>query len=204
MCIRDRAHEWGDSTVANLTLSQLMGRSGSTQQAFAFGASGTNSYRDSGLAGAGYTNYIMQLAKSIATGPSNLLNIDDVILNSTEEFLQFGRTTTKHRGMFVKQTDNKTMAIQNWGNEETMVGYGFHFANEQMKNQMSNHNAKFSSIMGYAKHKDIYALATYSDIQITNSRNTIFAGVAQSKTEADSFISEIGINKSKGVISGKK
>ena len=71
-----------------------MGRQASTQQAFAFGSNGTNSYRDNGLAGAGYTNYIMQLAKSIATGPSNLLSIDDMILTSTEEFLQFGSSTT--------------------------------------------------------------------------------------------------------------
>jgi len=190
-----QAHEWGNQDVSNLTLSQLMGNSGSTQQAFGFGANGTNSYRDSGLAGAGYSNYFMQLAKSIATGPSNLLSIDDMILNSTEEFLQFGRTTTKHKGMFVKQTDRKTMAIQNWGNGETMVGYGFHIATEQMKNQMSNHTASISALMGYAKHKDIYALATYSDIKMTNMRNTIFAGVAQSKTEADSFVSELGINK---------
>ena len=194
-----QAHEWGprgsDMETANLTLSQLMGRQGSTQQAFAFGSSGTNSYRDSGLAGAGYTNYIMQLAKSIATGPSNLLSIDDMILNSTEEFLQFGRTSTKYNGMFVKQTDKKTMAIQNWGNSETMIGYGFHFATEQMKNQMSNHTANISALMGYARHKDMYALATYSDIKMSNARNTIYAGVAQSTTEADSFVTEIGMHK---------
>jgi hypothetical protein len=191
-----QAHEWGNTEVSNLTLSQLMGRQASTQQAFAFGSNGTNSYRDSGLAGAGYTNYIMQLAKSIATGPSNLLSIDDMILNSTEEFLQFGRSTTKHNGMFIKQTNNKTMAIQNWGNSETMAGYGFHFATEQMKNGMSNHSAKLSSIMGFGRHKNIYGLVTYSDIEITNARNTIFAGVAQSKTDASSFVSEFGITKS--------
>jgi hypothetical protein len=172
-----------------------MGRQGSTQQAFAFGSNGTNSYRDSGLAGAGYTNYIMQLAKSIATGPSNLLTIDDMILNSTEEFLQFGRTTTRHKGMFVKQTDKKTMAVQNWGNNDTMIGYGFHIATEQMKNQMSNHTANISALMGYARHKDMYALATYSDIKMTNARNTVYAGAAQSTTDVDSFVSEVGMHK---------
>ena len=193
-----QAHEWGpngEGTTANLTLSQLMGIQGNTQQAFAFGANGTNGYRDSGLAGAGYTNYIMQLAKSIATGPSNLLTIDDMILNSTEEFLQFGRTTTRHKGMFVKQTDKKTMAVQNWGNNETMIGYGFHIATEQMKNQMSNHTANISALMGYARHKDMYALATYSDIKMTNARNTVYAGAAQSTTDVDSFVSEVGMHK---------
>ena len=52
--------------------------------------------------------------------------------------------------------------------------------------------------MGYGKHKDIYALATYSDIEITNARNTIFAG-ADMKQMLIPFMTEIGLVKNMSI-----
>lgn len=177
-----QSSEYGDTNNSGVVVSQLMGRSQESQQAFAVGVNGINAYRESGSAGQGFTDNFLNLINNLSQAPSTLLNIDDMIFTATAEFNN--TASSMSMGVNVKQSNTGTQALSITAYDDWVFGYGFQTNVQQLKGSLSSHQAQTTSMLAYIGYDDLYSMFSIHDVEIRNQRNTLLSGVAKSDTDA--------------------